>query len=245
MSYRPCIIIPCYNHSALLAPLMKKLIDFQLPIIIINDGSNSENTSILQKIADDFEIHLFHHSKNLGKGATMLTGFQKAYELGYSHGLQIDADGQHNVEDIPKFIQLAKESPQTLISGLPIYDESIPKARLYSRYITHFWVWVETLSFSIKDSMCGFRIYPLKEVNSLIKSHYIGQYMDFDTEIMVKLYWHGIKVSFIPTKVIYPLTGISHFRMVKDNLLISWMHIRLVTGMIIRIPKLLGRRWHE
>lgn len=242
MNNQFCIIIPCYNHSMLLQPLMEKLISFNLPIIIINDGSDTHNASLLEKIATDFKIHLVHHSQNQGKGMAMITGFQKAYELGFSHGIQLDADGQHNMDDVPKFVTFSQENPATLISGVPIYDDSIPKGRLYSRYITHFWVWIETLSFTIKDSMCGFRVYPLKEVVSLIRTNHIGRYMDFDTEIMVKLYWQGMNVLFIPTEVIYPEKGISHFRMVKDNILISWMHTRLVFGMIVRLPKLLWRK---
>lgn len=243
MNYQPCIIIPCYNHGALLFPMMEKFKVLDLPIIIVNDGSDEATTKILTKISHLYNTHLVHHEKNLGKGKAMFSGFDMAQKLGYSHVIQIDADGQHNINDIPAFIALSNKNPKSLISGLPIYDHSIPKSRLYSRYITHFWVWIETLSFSIKDSMCGFRIYPLSNVMPLIKESYIGHYMDFDTEIMVKLYWRKTSVLFIPTKVIYPCEGISHFRLLKDNLLISWMHTRLIIGMIIRSPLLIWRKF--
>ena len=245
MNYKPCIIIPCYNHGTLLSPLMDQFIALNIPIIIVNDGSDPETAEILQSISEQYPVHLVEHAKNQGKGKAMLTGFQKAHDLGYTHALQIDADGQHSIPDIIQFFQTSKQMPNALISGQPIYDHSIPKSRLYSRYITHFWVWVETLSLSIKDSMCGFRVYPLKETIALIKSNYIGHYMDFDTEIMVKLYWNKVQILFIPTKVTYPEKGISHFRMWKDNIRISWMHTRLVFGMLLRLPLLIWRKFHH
>lgn len=136
----------------------------------------------------------------------------------------------------------AERYPDALISGQPLYDDSIPKSRLYGRYITHFWVWIETLSLSIRDSMCGFRVYPLAATLALCDRRAIGQRMDFDTEIMVRLYWQGTRSRFIPTRVTYPASGLSHFDALYDNLRISWMHTRLFFGMLPRIPRLLAMR---
>ena len=172
----------------------------------------------------------------------MQTGYKYALKNNYDVAVQIDADGQHDMEDIPKFLKLSEQNPDALISGVPIYNDSVPKSRLYSRYITHFWVWVETLSFSIIDSMCGFRVYPLKETISLINKEKIGCYMDFDIEVMVKLYWRNVPVLFIKTNVDYPETGLSNFRVFQDNARISWMHTRLFFGMLIRSPMLIWRK---
>ncbi len=127
-------------------------------------------------------------TKNSGKGAAVIAGIQHAAKLGFSHAIQVDADGQHALEDIPKFLALATHYPDSVISGQPIYDNSIPKSRLYGRWITHIWVWIETLSFSIKDSMCGFRVYPINPVLRVCAQTELGHRMDFDTEIMVRLY---------------------------------------------------------
>ena len=129
-----------------------------------------------------------------------------------------------------------------MISGCPIYDSSVPKHRYLSRYITHFWVWVETLSFDIVDSMCGFRVYPLSAVEDLMSKQTLGKRMDFDIEILVRLYWQGVKVTFLPTQVIYSENGVSHFRALHDNVGISWLHTRLFFGMLLRSPKLLWRK---
>ncbi|HRE16016.1 MAG TPA: glycosyltransferase family 2 protein, partial [Rhodocyclaceae bacterium] len=121
-------------------------------------------------------------------------------------------------------------------------DDSIPKARLYGRLLTHFWVWVETLSFAIGDSMCGFRLYPLAATLDLIDRVKIPTRMDFDIEIIVRLMWDGVPVENLPTRVTYPQGGLSHFDVLRDNVRISWMHTRLSTTMVFRLPLILWRK---
>jgi len=115
--------------------------------------------------------------------------------------------------------------------------------RFYGRYLTHVWVWINTLSLAIKDSMCGFRVYPVQAVESLTRRHPIGERMNFDTEILVRLYWDGLEIINVPTKVGYPTDGVSHFRGWHDNFLISRMHTVLFFGMLLRLPGLLARKW--
>lgn len=241
--FNPCLVIPCYNHAQLLAGIIERLESYGLPIIIVDDGSHATDAETLNRLTHNHNNrHLLTLPENQGKGGAVIAGFKIAYAQGFTHALQIDADGQHDMEDIPKFLKLSEQNPDALISGAPIYNDSVPKSRLYSRYITHFWVWVETLSFSIIDSMCGFRVYPLKETISLINKEKIGCYMDFDIEVMVKLYWRNVPVLFIKTNVDYPETGLSNFRVFQDNARISWMHTRLFFGMLIRSPMLIWRK---
>ncbi|MCU7375045.1 hypothetical protein PEC18_30565 [Paucibacter sp. O1-1] len=171
-----------------------------------------------------------------------MSGLRQAYRDGFSHALQVDADGQHNLTDIPLMISTSEQHPAALISGQPQYDESVPKGRLYGRYITHFWVWIETLSFDIQDSMCGFRVYPLAATEQLFSQQALGERMDFDIEVMVKLHWQGTAVVHVPTKVIYPEDGISHFQGVRDNVRISWMHTKLFFGMLARLPRIITKQ---
>ncbi len=172
----------------------------------------------------------------------MIAGIKQADQLGFSHALQIDADGQHDLAALPKLLEASQAHPEALISGQPIYDDSVPKSRLYGRYATHIWVWIETLSFNIKDSMCGFRSYPIRPIVNVINHNKLGLRMDFDTEIMVRFYWDNGDIRFIDTKVIYPENGISHFDALWDNVKISWMHTKLFFGMLPRIPKLIKRK---
>ncbi len=242
MSY--VIVIPNYNHELAIGELVEEIAVFNLPIIIVNDGSRDSCRKLLLNLAEKYNfVTLVEHVNNLGKGAAMQTGLKLAYQLGYSHALQIDADGQHNANDIETLLMVSRKHPNALISGQPIYDESVPKHRFYARYITHVWVWIETLSLDVTDTMCGFRVYPLTSTVKLIDEVSLGKRMDFDTEIMVRLYWRKVKVYFCPTKVDYPEGGVSHFRAFKDNVLISWMHTRLFFGMLARAPVLIFRKF--
>ena len=237
------IVIPVYNHPHYLADLVQHLSQFQYPIILVNDGSDAACTAILHQLAQhNALVDLVEHPENLGKGQAVITGLQHAAQLGMSHVLQIDADGQHCWDDVAKFIALSQQHPQAMVIGQPVFDASVPKKRLYGRYVTHFWVWLNSLSFEIKDSMCGFRIYPLAQTIPILNTARFQPRMGFDSEILVRLKWQNIQFVNVPTKVIYPEHGISHFNVWRDNLGLSKAHARLFAGMLIRLPKLV---WHK
>ncbi|WP_045448565.1 glycosyltransferase family 2 protein [Citrobacter sp. S-77] len=243
LTFSPCVLIPCYNHGAMMSRVLARLQPFDLPCIVVDDGSDDATRDELARLAaENSNLTLIRLPVNAGKGAAVLRGMQAAADAGFSHAVQVDADGQHDIEDIPRLLALAKEHPTALISGQPIYDGSIPRSRLYGRWVTHVWVWIETLSLQLKDSMCGFRVYPVAPTLQLAQHVTLGKRMDFDTEVMVRLYWQGNTSYFIPTRVTYPLDGLSHFDALKDNLRISRMHTRLFFGMLPRIPSLLLRR---
>ncbi|WP_324044354.1 glycosyltransferase family 2 protein [Aeromonas dhakensis] len=253
----PCLLIPCYNHAGPLAAVLARLAEFELPCLLVDDGSEPVAAAALDALAARYPwVSLLRHSHNQGKGGAVMTGLRRAHELGFSHALQVDADGQHDLADLPALLAEARQHPAALVSGRPLYDDSVPKGRLYGRYITHVWVWIETLSFAIKDSMCGFRVYPLASTCALLERVALGRRMDFDTEVMVRLHWAGVPMRFVPTRVIYPVDGRSHFRLFRDNLDISWMHTRLVCRLLwdlllrlCRWPARLGARltrlWRE
>ena len=237
-----CIIIPCYGeHSKKLHNTISHLKPSKLDIIVIDDGSPFEASRIIEDVCTDLEVKLVKNLTNLGKGGAVKTGLNKARELGFTHAIQIDSDGQHDHSFLDQFIVASRNNPEALVSGKPIFDDSVPRARLYGRYFTHMWVWLETLSFDVQDTMCGFRSYPVDETCEFLSRNHVGNHMDFDIEIMVKLYWSGLKIIFIPLKVLYPEEGKSYFYMFKDNYRITWMHTRLVFGMILRSPKLIAR----
>ncbi|MFM2587765.1 glycosyltransferase family 2 protein [Vibrio sp. TBV020] len=240
--YQACFLIPCYNHGNTIADVVSSLRLFELPFIIVDDGSNQETKQALSKLSQQENLTLVTLENNQGKGGAVMAGIRQADQLGFSHVIQIDADGQHDVEALPRLMACSTDNPEHLISGQPIYDDSVPKARLYGRYATHIWVWIETLSLAIKDSMCGFRAYPVQSTIEVLDKYDIGTRMDFDIEILVRMYWEGVEIDFVETRVIYPEGGISHFDALWDNVKISWMHTRLFFGMLPRIPKLLARK---
>ncbi|MFG6446714.1 glycosyltransferase family 2 protein [Roseateles sp. BYS180W] len=237
-------VVPVYNHAVPVQQVVAHLRAVNLPVILVDDGSEPQCAAVLQRLAaqDSQNVTVLRLPVNQGKGGAMMAGLQAAARAGASHALQIDADGQHDCADLPRFIQAAAQHPEHFICGCPVYDASVPKGRLYGRYATHIWVWINTLSLAIKDSMCGYRVYPLAPTVGCINAARLGRRMDFDVEIAVRLVWAGVPVLNMPTRVHYPQDGVSHFKVLRDNALISWMHTRLFFGMLLRLPLLLWRK---
>ncbi|PWK87732.1 glycosyltransferase family 2 protein [Fulvimonas soli] len=241
--FAPCALVPIYNHKDTIAATVRALRAHGLPVLVVDDGSDAATRDVLDALAREVEgMRLIRLPRNQGKGRALTAGLLAAREAGHTHALQIDADGQHDVADAPRFLAAARAEPRALVCGRPVYDASVPRARLYGRYVTHFFVWLETLSFAVGDSMCGYRLYPLEAACAEIARAPLPARMDFDTEIAVRLVWRGAPVRNLPTRVTYPEGGLSHFRMWRDNLRISAMHARLLLGMLPRAPRLLWRR---
>lgn len=244
MKFSAIAVIPVYNHPSTVNGMVQGVLRAGLPCILVDDGSNDECALVLDglQIRHEQTVQLVRLQANQGKGGAIMAGLRLALERGFSHAVQIDADGQHAVEDIPHFVQTASEHPEAMICGAPVYDASIPKGRLYGRYLTHVWVWINTLSLDIRDSMCGFRVYPLAATVAVLDSAELGKRMEFDSEVLVRLHWRGVPFVTLPTRVTYPQDGLSHFKVWRDNVLISGMHARMFAGMLLRLPRLLGRK---
>ncbi len=244
-SFKICAVIPVYNHELAIGQTLERVLAHNIPVILVNDGSNDVCSERLEALAqqNQEQVHLVSLPVNRGKGDAVKAGLNQAHQLGYSHALQIDADGQHDARDIPRFIETAQQHPTKLILGAPIYDGSASRLRVYGRYLTHVWVWINTLSFQIKDSMCGFRIYPVPALMALLQKHSCGHRMGFDTEVIVRWYWQGGRVVNLETQVLYPENGVSHFHYLRDNVRQSSMHARLFFGMLLRSPRLLLRKF--
>ncbi|MBN1799481.1 MAG: glycosyltransferase family 2 protein [Spirochaetales bacterium] len=241
--FRPCVIIPVYNHGSTVGDVVDACADHGLPVMLIDDGSNADTKKQLRAITrrmDNCALHTL--PVNRGKGSAVAYGLKKAYEAGFSHALQIDADGQHDLEQIVIFLDQAHKVPDMLIAGQPIYDDSAPTSRKIGREITNFWVMVETISREIPDAMCGFRVYPLTACHRLLSSKRLSLRMEFDIEILVRLYWMGVRMKFLPIKIIYPEGGRSHFHLFRDNLAISRIHTILFFNMLIKFPHLILKK---
>ena len=241
--FQPCFLIPVYNHSETLNETLQTLSKHALTCLVVDDGSDAAHRSAIEHVCGQHSfVPLIHHPENLGKGGAVKTGIREAASRGFSHGFQIDADAQHDLSPIPSFIAQARAAPGNAILGEPVFDRSIPTLRRFSRYLTHVWVWINTLSLEISDAMCGFRIYPIAPTLELIDSSTLGDRMEFDMEVVVKLSWAGTQCTMLPVRTHYPEGGRSHFRLLQDNVLISAMHAKCFFGMLFRLPQLLGRR---
>jgi glycosyltransferase involved in cell wall biosynthesis len=240
--FSACAVIPVYNHERAIGPVVEQVADHDLPVILVDDGCNESCARELERLSARPQVVLVRHEFNRGKGAAVMTGFRLARERGFTHALQVDADGQHALSDVRRFVDEARAHPGSVICGRPVFDASIPSVRYYGRYLTHGMVWFETLSFDIRDSMCGFRLYPLEAVHKLLAHTTLGTRMDFDTEVLVKLHWRSVPMRWLNTRVSYPIDGVSHFRMVLDNVRMTSLHVRLTLGMLVRMPVLLWRK---
>jgi glycosyltransferase involved in cell wall biosynthesis len=234
--FRPCVLVPTYDNPATVRRVVEDARRHVGDVVVVDDGSAAEGRAAVEALGKEAIARVVFRPKNGGKGAAVKTGFAAAREMGFTHALQVDADGQHALDDMPRFLEEARKNPRALVLGCPVFDASAPKSRLVGRRITQFWSRVETFGPVITDPMCGFRVYPLV---AAIAARARGNAMDFDPEIAVRMVWAGVPVINLPTRVRYVSPeegGVSHFRMVHDNALISWMHTRMVFGAILRIP---------
>jgi len=240
---KPCVVIPVYDHEHAIGETVAGLERFGLRAYLVDDGSGDACRVTLDQLGARWPawVRVLRHAQNQGKGAAVRTGCAAAQADGFTHAVQVDADGQHDLDDLPRLLALAEETPEALVTGIPVYDRSVPRSRLYGRYLTHVWVWINTLSLEIRDSMCGFRVYPLAASLALWRSAYIGRRMDFDTEMLVRLWWRGVPLRQLPTRVTYPRDGVSHFDLLWDNVRLTGMQTRLCIGMLLRLPILLAR----
>lgn len=240
-----CIVVPHYDHLEQFQRFLPSLAAVGLPLVVVDDASADATVEALDRLLDDLPVKstLVRHAINLGKGGAVMTGLRAARDAGFTHALQIDADGQHDCADIGSFLKAATERPASVICGEPVFDESISALRYYGRFITLLFVYLETMSRDIHDALCGFRLYPLESVVAIIDGSRLGQRMAFDPELLVRAVWAGIPLHYIPVNVAYPEDGKSHFHYWRDNVEISWMHTRLLVGMIVRLPKLLTRKF--
>jgi glycosyltransferase involved in cell wall biosynthesis len=244
MSFAPCAVVPCYNHGAAVGGVVGRLRAHGLPVIVVDDGSDAETARTLDALNG---IHLLRLPRNRGKGSAVRKGLRHAHRLGFTHALQVDADGQHDLDDVPRFLERGRAAPDAVVCADPFYDESIPRSRLYGKQITHFWVAIETLGAARGDSMCGYRLYPLGFMQRLLKRKRWARGMGFDIDVLVRLIWADAGVETVRTRVVYPADGVSHFRPLRDNVRVSRTHAHLFFGMLKRLPGWLARgcTWHS
>lgn len=240
-TFNPCLLVPVFNHGPGLAATIAELAPLQHAVIVVDDGSDETSRAAIDTaIQGRAEITLLRRVQNGGKGAAVKEGLALAQRRGHSHVLQIDADRQHDCADVERFLHEARNHPDAFVIGAARFNDSIPRVRRIARRLTHVWVRINTLSFDIEDSMCGFRVYPVALVMPLLSR--TGDHMEFDVEVLVRAHWRGHRFVNVPTRVDYPVAGISHFRLVRDNALISRMHAKMFFGMLFQLPALLRRR---
>ncbi len=243
---RPLILIPSFNTGPILTATVRAAIATRSPVWVVIDGSTDGSPEFIRDLEGpanpDFRILIL--AENCGKGAAVLHGLREARCAGFTHILTMDADGQHPAAMVPEFLAFSARFPQAAVLGRPVFDTDAPALRVNGRKISNFWVNLETLGWGIDDSLFGMRLYPAADLLAVMESTRFARRFDFDPEVAVRLAWRGVPMINLPTPVRYPRPedgGVSQFRYLRDNTLLTWMHFRLMIGAIFRLPLLILR----
>lgn len=240
------VLIPSYNTGEKVYETVRAARAQWAPVWVVVDGSTDGTAEGLQRLAEgDAQLHVIVLRRNQGKGAAVLAGLQAARDAGFTHALTMDSDGQHPAALIPQFMAMSAQHPEAMVLGKPVFDASAPLLRVRGRRISNGWTDLETLGAGIGDSLYGFRVYPIEDLMAVMRRQPWMRRFDFDTEAVVRLAWRGVAPINLPAPVKYLTAeegGVSHFRYGRDNLLLTWMHTRLMLEFLCRLPMLAWRR---
>lgn len=240
------VLIPSYNPGPQVYDTVRAARACWAPVWVVVDGSTDGTAEGLQDMAaNDPQLKVWRLPANGGKGAAVLHGLDLAAKQGFTHALTMDSDGQHPADLIPAFMAASQQAPGAMILGKPVFDANAPALRVQGRKISNAWAKLETLWAGIGDSLYGFRVYPIEPLRQVMRGQRWMRRFDFDPEAVVRLCWRGVRPINLPAPVKYLRAdegGVSHFNYLRDNILLSWMHLRLMLGFLLRLPLLLVQR---
>ena len=240
------VLIPSYNPGAGVLETVRQARAQWTPVWVVVDGSTDGTERLLQDMAqNDRGLTVIVLPQNQGKGAAVLEGISRAAAAGFSHALTMDSDGQHPADLIPTFIAASVRDPGAMVLGKPVFGPEAPALRVNGRKVSNGWANLETLWMGVGDSLYGFRVYPVAPLIQVMRGNRFMRRFDFDPEAVVRLCWAGVRPINIDAPVRYLSAaegGVSHFKYLRDNTLLTWMHTRLFIGFVLRLPMLLARR---
>ncbi len=240
------VLIPSYNPGRAVIDTVQAARRQWNPVWVVVDGSTDGSDVWLQEMAgQDPGLTVVVLPINQGKGAAVLEGIRQARAQGFTHALTMDSDGQHPADRIPAFMAASQAEPGSMVLGKPVFGPEAPALRVNGRKVSNGWANLETLWAGIGDSLYGFRVYPIEPLMRVMQSQRFMRRFDFDPEAVVRLCWAGVKPVNLDAPVRYLSAdegGVSHFRYLRDNTLLTWMHTRLFLGFLLRLPVLLWRR---
>ena len=240
------VLIPSYNPGPKVLATVESALAHWSPVWVVVDGSNDGSAEKLQDLAvRRHDLKIIVLPENRGKGSAVLEGITQAAAAGFTHALTMDSDGQHPAELIPAFMAASIARPETMVLGKPVFAADAPALRVNGRKVSNGWANLETLWMGIGDSLYGFRVYPISPLRRIMAAHRWMRRFDFDPEAVVRLCWAGVRPVNIDAPVRYfrpDEGGVSHFRYLRYNTLLTWMHTRLFLGFVIRLPLLAWRR---
>ena len=243
------VLIPSYNPGKQVMDTVRQARAHWCPVWVVVDGSTDGTSELLQTMAaQDDGLKVIVLPQNQGKGAAVLEGITRAAKAGYTHALTMDSDGQHPADLIPQFMAASQAHPDAMVLGKPVFGPEAPALRVNGRKVSNGWANLETLWMGVGDSLYGFRVYPIAPLMKIMQSNAFMRRFDFDPEAVVRLCWAGVKPLNLDAPVRYLSAdegGVSHFKYLRDNTLLTWMHTRLFLGFVVRLPMLIVRRLQQ
>ena len=240
------VLIPSYNPGPGVLETVRQARAQWSPVWVVVDGStDGTDKSLLALAQDDPGLKVIVLPQNQGKGAAVLEGISLAAQAGFTHALTMDSDGQHPADLIPTFMAASQRDAGTMVLGKPVFGPEAPALRVNGRKVSNGWANLETLWMGVGDSLYGFRVYPIAPLIRVMRGNRFMRRFDFDPEAVVRLCWAGVRPVNIDAPVRYLSAeegGVSHFKYLRDNTLLTWMHTRLFLGFVVRLPLLIWRR---
>lgn len=241
------VVIPSYNTGPKVYETVRDARAQWSPVWVVVDGSTDGTPAGLQRMAEaDPALTVMVLPANQGKGGALLVALQAAQREGFTHALAMDSDGQHPADLIRDFMQRSAATPDAMVFGQPVFDATAPPVRVYGRRLSNLFTALETLGAGIGDSLFGFRVYPIGPLVEVMRRGRWMRRFDFDPEVAVRLVWAGVAPLALAAPVRYLRRdegGVSHFNYLRDNVLLTWMHARLMAEALVRWPGLAWRRW--
>lgn len=240
------VLIPSYNPGRKVLATVRAARAQWTPVWVVVDGSTDGSADWLtEEAARDPGLRVLVLPENRGKGSAVLHGITVAAQQGFTHALTMDSDGQHPETLIPDFMAASQAEPGAMVLGKPVFGPEAPALRVNGRKVSNAWANLETLGMGIGDSLYGFRVYPIAPLVRVMQGTRFMRRFDFDPEAVVRLCWAGVRPINIDAPVRYfspEEGGVSHFKYLRDNALLTWMHTRLFIGFVLRLPLLIARR---
>lgn len=224
-------VVPVYNNPATVADVVRRCCEQVPNVLVVDDGSDQPVAELL----GDLPAKVIRHDKNRGKGEALLTALRYIEEQGGEWMITLDADGQHQPEEIKNFFPKVGKHPASILIGVRDFDApNVPGSSRFGRTFSNFWIQLET-GISLEDTQSGFRAYPVALVSQLpLRS----SRFDFEIEVLVRAAWAGLGLHSVPISVWYPPAHerVSSFDKKKDNLRLTRMHARLVGRRLVPWP---------
>jgi glycosyltransferase involved in cell wall biosynthesis len=248
-AFKPVIVVPSYNPGEMVSEVVTSVVAHGVPVWVMIDGSDDGSPKILESLVKEHaNLRLFRYLENRGKGSMIFEAVCVAASEGITHIQSFDSDGQHPANYVPRFLEASCKNPDAMILGKPQFGDEAPLERVWGRKLANFWTAVVSLGGGIGDSLFGMRVYPVPALHRAMQSTRWARRFDFEPETAVRLSWLGVRAINTPTPVRYLKEeegGVSHFRYLRDNVLLTGMYVRLLLGAIVRFLPLIWMRCRQ